>query len=104
MAGQLFEAAQPSGQESQSHSSGAWFSIIGLAALPNSLLAAPKKVELNRSFSSRTPVTMTETDVKKFRNVAEQCRKLAEEARSQADKEAWLRLAADWIKLAENPQ
>jgi hypothetical protein len=44
---------------------------------------------------------MTETDVKKFRSEAEQCRKLAEEARNQADKEAWLRLAADWIKLAD---
>jgi len=47
---------------------------------------------------------MTETDVERFRSEAEECHKLAEKALSQADKEAWLRLAADWIKLAENAQ
>jgi hypothetical protein len=32
------------------------------------------------------------------------CRKLAASAVNQPDKEAWLRLAADWIKLAENAE
>jgi hypothetical protein len=32
---------------------------------------------------------------------ADECRKLAAAARNPVDKEAWLRLAADWIKLAE---
>jgi hypothetical protein len=45
---------------------------------------------------------MTETDADRFRQEADECRKLAERSPSQLDKEAWLRLAADWIKLAEN--
>jgi hypothetical protein len=50
------------------------------------------------------PVAMTESDADRFRQEAEECRKLAERARSQMDKEAWLRLAADWIKLAEDAE
>jgi hypothetical protein len=48
------------------------------------------------------PVAMTDAD--RFREEAEECRKLAERSASQLDKEAWLRLAADWIKLAENAE
>jgi hypothetical protein len=40
-------------------------------------------------------------DADQYRQEAEECRKLAESAVSEPDKEAWLRLAADWIKLAE---
>jgi hypothetical protein len=43
---------------------------------------------------------MTETDADRFRKEAEECRKLAERAIAPLDKEAWLRLAADWVKLA----
>lgn len=62
------------------------------------------KIQLNCSFSSSIPASMTETVVERFRSEAEQCHKLAESARNLADKEAWLGLAADWIKLAENAQ
>jgi hypothetical protein len=48
------------------------------------------------------PGAMPETDADRFRQEAEECRRLAERAASQFDKEAWLRLAADWIKLAED--
>ena len=44
---------------------------------------------------------MTETDAQRFRKDAQECREQAEKAISQLDKEAWLRLAADWIKLAQ---
>jgi hypothetical protein len=47
---------------------------------------------------------MLETDADRFRQEAEECRKLAASALSQLDKEAWLRLAADWINLAENAE
>jgi hypothetical protein len=47
---------------------------------------------------------MSKTDADRFRQQAEECRKLAERSASQLDKEAWLRLAADWIKLAENAE
>jgi len=40
----------------------------------------------------------------KYRQEAEQCHKLAETARTQIDKEAWLRLATDWITLAEGAE
>ena len=43
---------------------------------------------------------MAETDADRFRQEAEECRKLAERATSQQDKDAWLSLAADWLKLA----
>jgi hypothetical protein len=44
---------------------------------------------------------MTENDVERFRNEAKECRQLAERATNPIDKQAWLRLAEDWIKLAE---
>ena len=47
---------------------------------------------------------MTETDAERFRQEADECRNLAERSASQLDKEAWLRLAADWINLAENAE
>jgi hypothetical protein len=43
-------------------------------------------------------------DADQFRQEAEECRKLAESAVRESDKEAWLRLAADWIKLAESAE
>jgi hypothetical protein len=45
---------------------------------------------------------MTETDADRFRKEAEECRQQSQLTVSQLDKEAWLRLAADWIKLAED--
>jgi hypothetical protein len=47
---------------------------------------------------------MTETDADRFHQEAAECRKLAERSVSQRDKEAWLRLAADWTKLAKTAQ
>jgi hypothetical protein len=38
---------------------------------------------------------MIETDAERFRKEADECRKQAEKAISQSDKEAWLQLAAD---------
>jgi hypothetical protein len=43
-------------------------------------------------------------DADQYRREAEECRKLAESAVSEPDKEAWLRLAADWVKLAESAE
>jgi hypothetical protein len=62
-----------------------------LPAEPNSLLGI-------------IPVAMTDTDADKFRKKAEERRKLADRSVSQLDKDYWLRLAADWIKLAENAE
>ncbi len=37
---------------------------------------------------------------KDYRAKAEECRQIAEKAFSPLDKEAWLRLSADWLKMA----
>ena len=44
---------------------------------------------------------MTKTDADSFRKEAEECREQAAKAISQLDKDTWLRLAAEWIKLAQ---
>jgi hypothetical protein len=49
-------------------------------------------------------VLMTENDVQRFRSEAKGCHRLAEQATSPIDKQAWLRLAEDWIKLAEETE
>ena len=38
----------------------------------------------------------------RFRQQAEECRKQAEKAISPLDKEAWLRTAGEWTKLAQS--
>jgi hypothetical protein len=47
---------------------------------------------------------MSETDVARFRKQAEECRQQAEKAISPLDKEAWLRVAGEWIKLAQDAE
>ena len=44
------------------------------------------------------------SDANKYRREAEECRRNAESAFSPIDREAWLRLAADWAKLAEGAE
>jgi hypothetical protein len=51
--------------------------------------------------SQRWSGVMAESDATQFRNHAELCRAMAARAISEPEKESWLRLAADWIKLAE---
>ncbi|MDA9415124.1 MULTISPECIES: hypothetical protein [unclassified Bradyrhizobium] len=46
-------------------------------------------------------VHMMEMEAHRFREEAEQCRVLAAQAVSPIDREAWLRLAEDWEKLAD---
>jgi hypothetical protein len=41
------------------------------------------------------------SDLQKYRQQAEECRKMAEKAFSPLDKEAWLELAADWLRLVQ---
>ena len=45
-----------------------------------------------------------ETPAQKYRRAAEECRLNAENAERSADREAWLRLAADWAKLAQSAE
>ena len=44
---------------------------------------------------------MTDTNTDKFLKQAEDCLREAGKAINPLDKEAWLRLAEDWMKLAQ---
>ena len=46
----------------------------------------------------------TGTVAQRFREEAEKCRQQAARAVSELEREEWLRLAADWIKLAEQAE
>lgn len=48
------------------------------------------------------PKWMSEQNVKKYRATADECQAHAEQARHAIDREAWLKLAAEWIALAED--
>jgi len=41
------------------------------------------------------------SDAEKYRQMAEECRQRAEKAFSPFDKEAWLKLAADWLLMVK---
>ena len=47
---------------------------------------------------------MSENDAARFRKEAEECRRQAEKAIGLLDKEAWLKMAAEWTKLAQNAE
>jgi hypothetical protein len=51
-------------------------------------------------FLAYTRHTMSEDEAARFRKQAEECREQAAKAFSPLDKEAWLRTAEEWIKLA----
>jgi hypothetical protein len=59
------------------------------------IIAAPKFASVH------CPGAMPETDAERYRKAAGECREQAEKSVSALDKEAWLRLEADWIKLAQ---
>jgi hypothetical protein len=44
------------------------------------------------------------SDANKYRREAEECRRNSESAQRPIDREAWLRLAADYAKLAEGAE
>jgi hypothetical protein len=47
---------------------------------------------------------MTESDSERFRREASECRQMAARATNPQDKAAWLKLAGDWLSLAEKAQ
>ena len=47
-------------------------------------------------------MAMTEIDVDGFRKEAEECRQQAKKTVDPIDREAWLKLAADWMRLARD--
>jgi hypothetical protein len=49
-----------------------------------------------------SPRWMSEQSVERYRATADECQTHARQARLAIDKEAWLKLAADWTALAEH--
>jgi hypothetical protein len=47
---------------------------------------------------------LSSDEATRFRKQAEEARQHAEKAISPLDKEAWLRVAGEWIKLAESAE
>ena len=45
------------------------------------------------------PEASPETDAERYRRLAEECRQQAAKAISPLDREAWLKLAADWLSM-----
>jgi hypothetical protein len=45
-----------------------------------------------------------DSDADRFRTNAEECLRLAEKAVRKADREAWAKLADDWIRLAHGAE
>ena len=48
------------------------------------------------------PVAMSDDYAARFRKQAEECREQAAKAVNPIDKEAWLRLAEEWLKMASS--
>jgi hypothetical protein len=48
------------------------------------------------------PIAMSDDYAAKFRRQAEECRAQAAKAVNPIDKEAWLRLAEEWLKMASS--
>ena len=44
------------------------------------------------------------SDADRYRREAEECRQNGRKALREIDREAWLRLAADWAKLADSSE
>ena len=44
---------------------------------------------------------VSDQDIARYKNKAEECRQQAEKSLSSLDKESWLRLAEDWTKMAQ---
>jgi hypothetical protein len=47
---------------------------------------------------------MPNDDADRFREMADECREQAARSLSPLDKERWLKLAGDWIKMAEEAE
>jgi hypothetical protein len=68
-------------------------------------MASPLNMGCRDNLPSRYFAPMkSETPVQRYRREAEECRLQAEKAMRTVDREAWLRLAADWTKLAEGAE
>jgi hypothetical protein len=62
---------------------------------------APTRLSIEQNGDKDYSDGISDQDVARFRAQADECRQQAERAINPLDKEAWLRLAGEWIKLAQ---
>ena len=62
---------------------------------------APTRLSIEQNGDKDYSDGISDQDVARFRAQADECRQQAELAINPLDKEAWLRLAGKWIKLAQ---
>jgi hypothetical protein len=62
------------------------------------------EVSIETASRSVYPEGMSNEDVARFRRQADESRQMAERAINPLDKEAWLRLAGEWIKMAQESE
>jgi hypothetical protein len=65
---------------------------------------AAAQVSIEQSDGAVYPEGMSDQEIARFRAQAEECRQQSERAISLIDKESWLRLAGEWIKLAQDAE
>ena len=63
--------------------------------------SAPSSVSIEQIDDVDYSEGMSDADMARFRKQAEESRQMAEWAINPLDKEAWLRVAGEWIKLAQ---
>jgi hypothetical protein len=47
---------------------------------------------------------MSQGDIERYRKQAQECQEQAERAVNPLDKERWLRLAGEWVKMAQDAE
>lgn len=72
--------------------------------LRDSIRCNPSIVRLQSTATPDYPRVMSEQDVRRFRARAQECLDQAERVSSQLDREAWLKLAEQWIMLAQQSE
>ena len=72
----------------------------GLDLCPDAILGTPRRSRLILKFTAHYLAVMSDADAIRFRKQADERREPAAKAISPLDKEAWLRVAEEWRKLA----
>jgi hypothetical protein len=82
-----------------------FFIVAGLALLWLNLRVWRRRVvPIAPPLNEEIPVGISHAEIKTPRDEAEECLRQAEQAVGQLDKEAWMRMADEWIKLVEDAE
>src|ERR1700740_3031909 len=76
----------------------------GYGIVTSTLLRDPNNREPSQSCLDNESAMKSETPAQRYRREADECQLNAQRAIRAADREAWLKLAVDWRKLAESAE